>query len=97
MGFFKVVRPPVVQVGESTESVVRRAISLCGADGEGSHATDKLLDILREADDVFDVVNLLVRSLGARPTKKELSSVGTVGELIALFDAYRHKQADDAG
>jgi len=97
MGFLKVVHPPVVQTGESTESIVRRIITLCGADGNGAHESDNLLDILREADDVFDVVNLLAKSLGCRPARKELSSVATLGELIALFDAYRRNKASDTG
>jgi hypothetical protein len=41
MGFLNIVHPPVVQEGESTESVVRRAISLCGADGERASGTDE--------------------------------------------------------
>jgi hypothetical protein len=94
MGFLSFVRPPVVQQGDSTESVVRRAISLCGAAGEGARVSDRLQDLLREPDDVFDVVNLLAKSLGTRPSRRELSSVETLGELTALFDAYRRKDAD---
>lgn len=97
MGFLKVVHPPIVQAGDSTESVLRQVITLCGADGEKVRESDRLLDILREPDDVFDVVNLLAKSLGARPTRKELSSAATVGELAALFDAYRDKNSGDAG
>jgi hypothetical protein len=94
MGFLKIVRPPVVQEGESTESVVRRAISLCGADGTGASGSNRLQDILRERDDVFDVVNLLIKSLDAKPTRRELSAVQTLDDLVALFEAYRRKKAD---
>jgi hypothetical protein len=97
MDFLKIIRPPVVQQGESTESVVRRAVSLCGADGEGANGSDKLQGLLREADDVFDVVNLLAKSFGVRPTNRELSSVETLGELAALFDAYRKRKASNVG
>lgn len=89
MGFFKIVRPPVVREGEATESVVRRALALCGTDVADASGADRLLDVLREPDDVFDVVNLLAKSFGVRPTREELSAVKTVRDLAALFDAYR--------
>ena len=89
MSFFKLVRVPKFDQAKTTDAIVREAILLCGGKGDEARNSDGLSTILPDADDIYDVVRLLKRSMGIRPTRAELSQLSTLADLVALFDRYR--------
>ncbi len=63
MAFLKIIHPPIVSSTDSTESVVRAVISLCDAKGDSALWSDRILEILQDDEDIFDVVAFLKKTL----------------------------------
>lgn len=91
MPFVHREKPISVLETDSTEAIVRRTLTNGGASGESALLSDRILEILQDSEDILDVVALLQRSFRVKPSRKELSKVVTLGDLVTLFDGYRKK------
>jgi len=53
--------------------------------------SDRILDITPDDEDIIDIVELLKHSFGVKPSRKELSKMVTLGDVVSLFDEHRKK------